>query len=55
MLYPLFWLNFIYFKINLMTVTENITLAPVELDKMEKDKSYQRAADLLKNIDLIEK
>lgn len=38
-----------------MTVAENITLAPVELDKMEKDRAYQRAADLLKNVDLIEK
>lgn len=38
-----------------MTVAENITLAPVELEKMEKDRAYQRAATLLKNIDLIER
>lgn len=38
-----------------LTVTENITLAPVELEKMRKDEANQKAADLLKLVGLSEK
>jgi len=38
-----------------LTVSENITLAPVELDKMNKEMARERALDLLETVGLKEK